>query len=230
MRKFNLELPKFRLELHMRLVKRRKPLVSEPLIPSVKVVNKKYRKGTLVGKVVRHVSEHKSARKVFAANLAVLIVASTALPIFKTTDVLADTQTQTDEVIIQTQNTLQTQKTIQLPLSYFKLNQSFSFFHPGVDLGANVGDPIKPMKSGSVIEAGYTNDGYGNTILIDHGLGMTTRYAHLSKINVKVGEKVTTDAIIGSVGITGHTTGPHLHFEVRIYGVPQNPLNYIPIN
>ena len=84
------------------------------------------------------------------------------------------------------------------------------------------------MKAGVVVEAGYEDDGYGNTILIDHGHGLTTRYAHLSKINVSVGQTVTTDTTIGLVGITGHTTGPHLHFEVRQDGVAQNPLNYIP--
>lgn len=231
MRKFNLELPKFRLELHMRLVKRRKPLVAEPIIPTVATVNKKYRKGTLAGKIVRHVSEHKSARKVFAANLAVVAIVSTIIPSLKTTDVLAaENQSQSDGVVIQSQNTLQTQKTIQLPLTQFKLNQGFSFFHPGVDLGANIGDSIKPMKSGKVVEAGFTTDGYGNTILIDHGQGLTTRYAHLSKIFVKVGQNVDTNTILGLVGVTGHTTGPHLHFEVRTYGFAQNPLNYIPTN
>ena len=83
------------------------------------------------------------------------------------------------------------------------------------------------MKAGVVIQAGYENDGYGNTILIEHNQGMTTRYAHLSKIEVKEGDKVDLSTTIGLVGISGHTTGPHLHFEVRIFGLPQNPLNYI---
>ena len=69
--------------------------------------------------------------------------------------------------------------------------------------------------------------GYGNIIHIRHGNGMETRYAHLSKINFKVGQKVTAGQAIGRVGSTGTATGPHLHFEVRINGVAKNPLNYI---
>lgn len=228
MRKFSLELPKYRLQLHMKLIKRRKPLVPEPLIPTVSHVNHKYRKGTLIGKVARHLSEHKSTKKVFAANLAAIIVASTFIPVASVK--AANFKSTNDSVVIEPQNTLTTEKTIQLPLTTFKLNQGFSLFHPGVDLGAEVGDTVKPMKAGKVVEAGYTTDGYGNTILLDHGQGLTTRYAHLSKIFVKVGDEVDTNTTIGLVGVTGHTTGPHLHFEVRTFGLPQNPLGYIPTN
>ena len=86
---------------------------------------------------------------------------------------------------------------------------------------------FKAFKAGKVVEADYVDDGYGNTVLIDHGQGITSRYAHLSQIEVKAGDSVTTDTEIGKVGVTGHSTGPHLHFEVRIDGVAQNPCSYI---
>lgn len=229
MRKYSLELPKYRLQLHLKLIKRRKPLVSEPLVPTRSVVNKKYRSGTLIGKVVRHISEHKSARKVFATNLAAFFIVGTFLPGAQAQTIQNSIGSyQTDETIIQTQNTLKTEKSIQYPLANIKINQNYGIFHPGLDLGAAIGDVVKPIKAGQILEAGYTTDGYGNTVLIDHGNGLTSRYAHLSIVEVSNGEKVTTETEIGKVGITGHTTGPHLHLEVRQNGVALNPILILP--
>ena len=222
MQKLNLELPKYRLQLHFRFIKRRKPLISEPILPSVKEVNKKYRTGSLFGKIARHLGDHKSARKIFAGNLAAVAIATSFLPVAK-----ANTFTQADETVIETENPLNTQKGIQFPLENFKINQGFSFFHPGIDFGAETGDQIKAIKAGKIVEADYTNDGYGNTIVIDHGKGLTSRYAHLSKIEVTIGEEVTTNTEIGKAGVTGRTTGPHLHLEIRQSGFPLNPLTVL---
>lgn len=227
MRKFNLELPKYRLQLHLKLIKRRKPLVEDPFVPTPSLINKKYRSGTLLGKIARHVSEHKSAKKLLAANLSAFAILGTLLPASQAGLQAAVIDTQPDGTIIQTQNTLDTIKSVQYPLASVKINQGFSIFHPGVDLGAEVGDPVKPIKSGSIIEADYVTDGYGNTILIDHGQGLTSRYAHLSKIEVKTGQKVDTNTEIGQVGVTGHSTGPHLHLEIRQDGIPLNPLSVL---
>ncbi len=98
-------------------------------------------------------------------------------------------------------------------------------FHSGIDIGAPYGAPIYAAESGKVILASYY-DGYGNCIIIDHGDGVSTLYAHCSSIIVKVGQYVSKGQIIGYVGSTGNSTGPHLHFEVRINGNPVNPLNY----
>jgi murein DD-endopeptidase MepM/ murein hydrolase activator NlpD len=223
MQKFSLELPKFRLELHARLVKRRKPLLDEPLIPSVTEVKKKYRSGTILGKFVRHISGHKNVRKIFAGNLAAVAIVTSFLPSIKTNTVLAS-----DEPIIQTQTQLTTEKGIQSPVELFKINQNYNFFHPGIDLGGPIGESIKPIKSGLVVEAGFSRDGYGNTIFIDHGNGISSRYAHLSKIEVKVGDRVNMDTEIGKLGITGHTTGPHLHLEIRENGKAISPLTVLP--
>jgi murein DD-endopeptidase MepM/ murein hydrolase activator NlpD len=226
MHKFSLELPKFRLELHARLVKRRKPLVSEPLVPTRKLVNKKYRSGTLVGKIVRHISTHKSAKKFFAANLSALVIVGAFLPSTQSSVQAFDNSP--SDIVIQSQETLKTTKSIQYPLEGYKINQTYGIFHPGVDLGAEIGDSIKPIKAGQVIEADNEAYGYGNTVLIDHGRGLTSRYAHLGKIEVKIGDNVTTDDEIGEVGLTGHTTGPHLHLEIRQNGIPLNPLSVLP--
>jgi len=98
-------------------------------------------------------------------------------------------------------------------------------FHSGIDIGAPYGAPIYAAEAGKVILASYY-DGYGNCIIIDHGDGVSTLYAHCSSIIVKVGQYVSKGQIIGYVGSTGNSTGPHLHFEVRINGNPVNPLNY----
>lgn len=228
MRKFSLELPKFRLELHARLVKRRKPLVDEPFVPTPSVVNKKYRSGTLLGKIARHLSGHKNTKKLVATNLSALAIIGTLLPGASASVQAASFNAQPDETVIQTQNTLKTEKSIQYPLEIIKINQGFGIFHPGVDLGAEIGNPIKSIKAGTIVEAGYATDGYGNTILIDHGKGLTSRYAHLNNIEVNVGDQVTTETEIGRVGITGHTTGPHLHLEILQNGIPLNPLSVLP--
>ncbi|MEN3313922.1 MAG: hypothetical protein V7605_156 [Acidimicrobiaceae bacterium] len=97
--------------------------------------------------------------------------------------------------------------------------------HPGIDIAAPTGTPIAAAKDGTVVFAG-PNDGYGNYVCIDHGGGMSTCYAHQSRIAVSEGQSVRQGEIIGFVGSTGHSTGAHLHFEVRIDGVVQNPRNY----
>lgn len=97
--------------------------------------------------------------------------------------------------------------------------------HNGLDMNGAMGDPIKAAKAGTVILSGVKG-GYGNTVMIDHGGGMVTLYAHQSQLGVAVGDKVSTGQVIGYVGSTGQSTGPHLHFEVRIGGQPTNPMAY----
>lgn len=99
--------------------------------------------------------------------------------------------------------------------------------HTGVDIGGAMGESIYAANDGTVIVSGYNSGGYGNYIMIDHGGGIVTLYAHNSSNGVKVGQKVTRGQVIGQVGSTGASTGPHLHFEVRVNGSPVNPLPYI---
>ncbi len=99
-------------------------------------------------------------------------------------------------------------------------------FHAGIDIGAPYGTAVKAAAGGEVIQAGYFG-GYGYSIMIYHGGGYATWYAHLSSINVSLGQMVERGSVIGRVGSTGWSTGPHLHFEIRINGVPQNPMGYL---
>lgn len=98
--------------------------------------------------------------------------------------------------------------------------------HTGIDINGSTGQPIVAAADGEVILA-QTYGGYGRAVVIDHGGGMATLYAHQSQIAVSVGESVTRGEVIGYVGCSGSCTGPHLHFEVRLNGVPVDPMQYL---
>lgn len=97
--------------------------------------------------------------------------------------------------------------------------------HNGVDVSANTGTGVVAARGGTIVSA-QVDGGYGNLVIIDHGDGMVTFYAHLSSFSVSSGQSVNSGQLIGAVGCTGSCTGPHLHFEVRIGGVPYDPQNY----
>ncbi len=98
-------------------------------------------------------------------------------------------------------------------------------FHEGMDFSAATGTEVYATGDGTVVEAGWQT-GFGNTIVIDHGFGYQTRYAHLNAFRTRVGKKVVRGEVIGEVGSTGKSTGPHLHYEVHVKGQAVNPVNY----
>ena len=100
-------------------------------------------------------------------------------------------------------------------------------YHKGLDIAKNLGEDIIASFDGKVIFAGYNDGGYGNLVIVQHSDDMKTYYAHLSEIYVSPNQEVKKGEIIGAVGSTGYSTGPHLHFELRINDAPVNPLNYI---
>ncbi|MBN2352585.1 MAG: M23 family metallopeptidase [Spirochaetales bacterium] len=100
-------------------------------------------------------------------------------------------------------------------------------FHYGIDLAASLGSPVHAAREGVVKETGY-NESYGKFVLVSHPGGYETRYGHLSVIVVKNSEKVTSSTVLGKVGMTGHTTGPHLHFEILKNGKPIDPSTFLP--
>ncbi|WP_245960368.1 M23 family metallopeptidase [Hydrogenivirga caldilitoris] len=100
-------------------------------------------------------------------------------------------------------------------------------FHSGVDIGASYGSKVVATASGYVLFSGWVR-GYGKTVVIYHGYGYVTLYAHMSSVVVERGENVSKNRVIGYVGSSGRTTGPHLHYEVIKYGIRQNPITYLP--
>ena len=99
-------------------------------------------------------------------------------------------------------------------------------FHSGVDIAAHKGTPVRATANGTVSFAGYKGS-YGKAVSINHGFGILTRYAHLSSLHVKKGQNVVRGDVIGEVGSTGRSTGPHLHYEVRLNDIPVNPEKYM---
>lgn len=111
-------------------------------------------------------------------------------------------------------------------LSGFDYNPAAN--HPAIDIDGDEGDPIYAVDNGVVVYAGWNNWGYGNMIVINHGNGWQTLYAHLSAIYVTCGQSVWQTNIIGAFGTTGNSSGPHLHFEMMYKGAKVNPHNYLP--
>ncbi len=119
-----------------------------------------------------------------------------------------------------------------------KINNEFGFrrnpfggrsyeFHSGLDIDGETGDIVVAPANGTVLKAGWTG-GYGNLLEIDHGNGLTTRYGHLSKINVKTGDVIQRGQEVALVGSTGRSTGPHLHYELRVSNKTVNPRRFLP--
>ncbi|MFM9903502.1 MAG: M23 family metallopeptidase [Pyrinomonadaceae bacterium] len=119
-----------------------------------------------------------------------------------------------------------------------KINNEFGFrrnpfggrsyeFHPGMDIDGERGETVIAPANGVVIKASWTG-GYGNMLEIDHGNGLTTRYGHLSKIEVAVGDQITRGQLIADIGSTGRSTGPHLHYELRLNEKSINPRHVLP--
>ncbi len=101
-------------------------------------------------------------------------------------------------------------------------------FHGGIDFAARYGAPVRSAAAGTVVKAGWMS-GYGRIVIVDHGDGLETYYAHLARVRVAVGSTLTAGQLLGNVGTSGRSTGPHLHFEARENGVRIDPLAEIPI-
>lgn len=102
-------------------------------------------------------------------------------------------------------------------------------FHPGIDIKGNMGDNVYATADGIVLRSDWYN-GYGNTVVLDHGFGLTTLYGHLTRVNVVPSQQVKAGDVIGFLGSTGRSTGPHVHYEIRKYGDDIDPNPFVSIN
>jgi len=220
---FNLPFGK---RLHLKLVKRRADSI-EPFLPSLEEVQN-IRKGSKFSRYFRFIFENKRLRKIVGLNMPIVLFASSILP---QTRAINPEEIKPENIVVSVQNIeTKTEKGVRYPTKEVRITQNFKFYHPGLDLDGVTGDPIYPFMAGIIAEISFSNYGYGNAILINHGNGITSLYAHLSKILVKKGDFVTQDTKIGEMGSTGHATGDHLHFEIRKDGVPFDPLLVLPKN
>jgi len=155
-------------------------------------------------------------------------------------DKLATVNEETNAIEIRDPATGEVVKELQLATAWpaigyisleFAKSSGFQIFHTGIDIAnakGQVGDPVNPFLPGKVIYAGGIWWGFGKHIIIDHGNNITSVYAHLDKIFVVKGQEIiTTKHVIGRMGSTGWSTGPHLHFEIRVYGIPVNPRTFL---
>ena len=107
------------------------------------------------------------------------------------------------------------------------ITQGYSFYHKAIDIANGGGGPILAADSGIVTASGWDGSGYGNRVIVDHGNGSRTLYAHLRVLNVTEGQSVNRGDMLGEMGSTGRSTGTHLHFEIRQDSVLLNPMNYL---
>jgi len=162
--------------------------------------------------------------------VAVIVLTQTGI------NVVSDTLAEINEVtqLVELKNPLDgsVYKTIEGPFAWpatgvftleFAQSSKYQLFHTGLDIAGNRGDPITPFMKGKVIYAGEISWGFGKHVVIDHGDNVTSIYAHLDKINATVDQEVEPGDVIGTEGSTGWSTGPHLHFETRVFGIPVNP-------
>lgn len=124
-------------------------------------------------------------------------------------------------------STTQTKNSGRWPVSG-NLSQGYTSYHPGIDIEQPLGNPIHAFFGGFIADTGFQAGGYGNYVLINHKNGYFSLYAHMDQISVSRGQDVSTDTVIGTVGLTGRTTGPHVHFEIYENGHTVNPLAILP--
>lgn len=170
--------------------------------------------------------------------VAVIILTSTGLNVVSDKLATVDTKTQNVQIhdpkdgsiVQEIQPTVSWPVTGVITLEFGEIDLPYQPFHTGIDIAdprGKVGAPIHPFMDGTVIYAGEISWGYGKHIVIDHGNNITSVYAHLDKVFVYKTQKVTINDVIGNEGETGWATGPHLHFEIRVFGLPVNPRTFL---
>lgn len=216
--------------MQFRLAKKRKSSLDEALIPTKKVLNLKYRVGGTTRKFFRHIFEHKSIKNILGGNIALMLFATSLVPSGLSAANIDEIEPKVAATsIVATENPIETTISLRNPVEVVSITQGYKFYHPGLDLDGITGDLIRPIKKGVVIYANSESFGYGKHIVVDHGNGMTSLYAHLSTIEVKKDQEVTTNTILGKMGATGRAFGDHLHFEIRNNGVAINPAKILPL-
>jgi murein DD-endopeptidase MepM/ murein hydrolase activator NlpD len=220
MTKLTFQMPKYRLEV--KLTKKRKVPGSQSLIEELKSLSN-IRSGNRASRVIRLVLERINIKTFLGRNIAFVALTTSLL----TPAGATFAQTQADKLpesnILASAENLTTDVVKRYPFDNARLNQPFTFFHPGIDLGGPLGTPVFPIENGVVEFEEYSSYGYGNTVIVNHRNGLRSRYAHLQKIEAKVGDEVTTKTEIGTLGSTGRSTGPHVHLETYVEGKTVNP-------
>lgn len=186
------------------------------------------RKGSKFSRFFRHLFEQKRIKAILGGNLALLtFAAATFSPSVSAMSLMGQTEITTlSPGVVE----LTTKVAVRVPLQTISITQGYAFFHPGIDFDGVTGDPVYPIMDGQIEAVIYDRFGLGNHIIVNHGSGLKSIYAHLSKVEVKTGDKVETDKVIGRVGKSGRAFGDHLHLEVFDNGRSINPRTILPLN
>jgi len=161
-----------------------------------------------ISRFFRQVFESPSIKLALGFNLAVAGLAIGSLTSPK--PVLSNQET---VVIKAEENIIHTEASLQQPLTGY-LSQGYHWYHPAIDIAGPLNRPIYPIAQGRVKEVSYSSWGYGHKVVIEHQQGLRSLYAHLGEIKVEPGQEVNKETVIGTVGLTGWTTGSHLHLEI----------------
>ncbi|MFC1727163.1 M23 family metallopeptidase [Patescibacteria group bacterium] len=190
-----------------------------------KTANSKRYAGNPMTRILRRLLENKKLGQIFGANLAVFtLVTGVTVPSISAFNKSLETEnTAVNPVNIQ----ITTERSVQKPLDSFEISQGYHIFHQAIDFKEAIGAPIYPIMEGEVKEAVFSRSAYGNFVIIDHGSGFESLYAHMTKIVIQKGEKVTKNTVLGTVGTTGRATGAHLHLEVYDHNQAFNPLTIL---
>lgn len=165
-------------------------------------------------------------RQVLGVNLAGLsFVAAVIVPQVDAITSQIEVMRETVETVVEV---VPTTERFQWPMTRFGLTTRFSLGHPGIDLTAPKGTPVKPAAEGRVLWVQSSSFGYGKHLVVEHDKGAQSLYAHLSNVEVKEGQTVDKNTVVGEVGSTGWSTGNHLHLEIYQDGTPINPLEVLP--
>lgn len=166
--------------------------------------------------------------------MTVLVIANTGIPAISNELVKANTTTHQIQIHDPTGKLvamIDASTTWPVPgmvtLEFGENDLPYQPFHTGIDIADKSGDPVTTFMKGTVIETTSLSWGYGNYVVIDHGNNITSLYGHLSEIDVTKGQSVQPGDVIGKEGQTGWATGPHVHFEIRVFGIPVNPRTFV---
>lgn len=185
------------------------------------------RGNSALGRILRESIRHTFARRMGGIALVGLILAFVAVENFANVGgviaISINPSSNTQPVI-----NAETIPAIQSPIEFTYESRGISFFHAGTDLVAPVGTAVYPIMPGTVTLTGSDPFGYGNHVVVKHEDGYESLYAHLSKISVKIDDRVQMSSELGKSGSTGFSTGPHLHLEVRYEGQIINPAEIVP--
>lgn len=187
---------------------------------------KRKSKSNPISKIFRRVLELKRTRQAVGVNLATALIILSLVQTPAIANGMIQNNTEDSQLKAATP-VITTQTTFREPVPGY-ISQSYSWHHPGIDIAGNDNSLIYPVAPGRVVEIENGRFGYGLNILVDHGDGIVSRYAHMQEVDVALNQEVTKDTVIGHVGSTGWSTGPHLHLEIYQNGRTTNPVSFFP--